>query len=383
MATDWPKRFKQFSLAVDVIEDDVFETIESTVKNFFTNVLTCHYYRVMIDGIWTETEEGEAIPALSTVWSSDPEKKASTVPIRAPSKTRRQAVLSYALRKPLWIIAKGGMELNETRGKPDSLTDTWSAVDNLPEYRIVGDRRSKTSIMVPLEYGDRVFGVIILEFERLIPISQKAKDNAQMIADAIGRIIWIWKTTETQLGGTRDALEELKNTTSSIVSPIGRRTVFVSSSDEADQAVMKIILSVLEEFEHIFKPIYWKYEQASGNINDQVRSGIAGCDFGICYFSEPTTENVPGGHAYQDNPNVLFEAGMMQMLHEFRDRHDALTSRWIPIREDHEEPPPFNFAGDRIVVIPRIKGTGELDGEKFTQMLRSTVTELVERLGLE
>jgi len=382
MATDWPKRFKQFSLAVDVIEDDVFENIESTVNSFFTGVLDSHYYRVLIDGAWTETEEGESMPALTTIWSSDPEKRASTIPVRPPSKTRRQAVLSYASRKPLWVVGKDGEALTETSNKPNSLVDEWSGVAELPEYRIVGDRPSRTSIMVPLEYGDRVFGVMNLEFERLIPISRKAKENAQMIADAIGRIIWIWKTTETQLGGTRDALEELQNTAQAIVSPIGRRTVFISSSDDADQAVMDSILAVLGEFKDVFTPVYWKKEQASGNINDQVRAGVAGCDFGICYFSEPATGSVSDDNRYQDNPNVLFEAGMMQMLHEFRDRRDVLTSRWIPIREYDKDPPPFNFAGDRIVMVPRLGDSCELDKEKFTQTLRGTIAELVDRLNL-
>jgi hypothetical protein len=63
---------------------------------------------------------------------------------------------------------------------------------------------------------------------------------------------------------------------------------------------------------------------------------------------------VSNGNRCQANPNVPFEAGMMQMLHEFRERRDVLTSRWIRIREDDKEPPPFNYAGDRIVVLLRL-----------------------------
>lgn len=80
--------------------------------------------------------------------------------------------------------------------------------------------------------------MVNFEFERHIPISQNAKDNAQTITDAIGRIIWIWKTTGTQLGGTRVAREELADMNESLISPISRRTVFISSSNEADESVM-------------------------------------------------------------------------------------------------------------------------------------------------
>lgn len=144
-----------------------------------------------------------------------------------------------------------------------------------------------------------------------------------------------------------------------------------------------MILDVLKDFDHIFEPIYWKKVQASGNINDQVRAGIASCDFGICYFSEPVKDDASGGQSYADNPNVLFEAGMMQMLHELRDRRDALTLRWIPIREEHKEAPPFNFAGDRILIVPRIGETSELNEEGFKKQLHASVQELVDQLDLD
>lgn len=123
MTTDWVRRFRQFSLDVDVIEDDVFESIEATVEKYLTHVVGCHYFRVLIDGGWSESDEGETVPALRTTWCNDPAKKSSMVPIHLPSVTKRQSVFSYTTRKPLWIVGKDGMPLAETRGVPDAARD--------------------------------------------------------------------------------------------------------------------------------------------------------------------------------------------------------------------------------------------------------------------
>jgi len=60
--------------------------------------------------------------------------------------------------------------------------------------------------------------------ERHLPISERAKANIKTIADAVGQIIWIWKTTETQLDGTRKAFGDLKESyDDSVNSPVDRR----------------------------------------------------------------------------------------------------------------------------------------------------------------
>ena len=55
---------------------------------------------------------------------------------------------------------------------------------------------------------------------------------------------------------------------------------------------------------------------------------------------------------FLDNPNVLFEAGM---LHVCRENTADSIKGWIPIREDAERttPIPFNFAGDSVLIVPR------------------------------
>lgn len=385
MANDWPNRLRDFSRVVDVIEDDTFDNIKNAIARYFKNTLGCHYYSVLIDGISQETEEGALIPALDCIWTNDTTRMGGVVPIRSSTNNSRQLVVSYLMRKPLWLVAKDGDLLADTRNTPGAVVDLWSRTESLPDYRIVGEKESRTSIVMPLEYGERRFGVMNLEFEDSLRISEKAKDNLRTLADGLGRIIWIWKTTETQLQGTRDAFDELEQSYESVWSPLQRRTVFLASSGRADESVMKMVLSVLQEYEELFDVNFWRMEVASGNINEQVRSAIAGSDFGVCYISEPAEDGASGGPAFLDNPNVLFEAGMLQMLHELQGKRDATASRWIPIREGSEVSPalPFDFAGDRVITVPRADGVGPVDEESFTEMLRSAVSRLVEQLRID
>jgi hypothetical protein len=384
LLTDWPNRLRDFSRVVDVIEDDTFINIKSAISRYFESALGAHYFGVYVDGVSQETEEGELIPALDCLWTNDNDRLRSVVPIRSTAHTKRLVVLSYLLRKPLWLVARDGGLLADTREQPDTLVDLWSRTQSLPDYRVAGDKESSTAILVPLEYGERRFGVMTLEFEDHLRVSERAKENVSTLADALGRIIWIWKTTETQLQGTRDAFDELERSYESLSSPLQRRTVFVASSGRADEVVMKVILDVLHEFEELFDVNFWRMEVASGNINEKVRSAIAGSDFGIWYISEPSGDS-EGGPKFFDNPNVLFEAGMLQMLHELRDDRGAVVSRWIPIRESPEVSPPlpFDFAGDRVINVPRTEGVGAVDESVFTEMFRGAVTRLVDQLDIE
>ena len=102
-----------------------------------------------------------------------------------------------------------------------------------------------------------------------------------------------------------------------------------------------------------------------GSLSDQAAaSNLPGLER---YLSEPDPDGALGGKRYSDNPNVLFEAGMFHVLRH--NRGESLEG-WFPIRESTEWTGnvPFNFAGDRILILPR-DGRGELIRELFVERL--------------
>ena len=96
--------------------------------------------------------------------------------------------------------------------------------------------------------------------------------------------------------------------------------------------------------------------------------------FGLCYFSEPT-EDPEGKYKYQDNINVVFEAGMFQSQ-----TNPNVTDRpegWIPIREIKPltPPPAFDFAQERMITVERSK-----DGKPNIEKLRGNLKGRIENL---
>ena len=117
--------------------------------------------------------------------------------------------------------------------------------------------------------------------------------------------------------------------------------------------------------------VYWEDVTEAGNITHQVIRDINNSDFGICYFSQPNSKG-----EFEDNANVLFEAGMMQALAH---SPNAQLEAWIPIREKESESIPFDIASERILLVDRKKG--KLDKTCFRNALKERVKELVNLHG--
>jgi hypothetical protein len=240
-------------------------------------------------------------------------------------------------------------------------------------------------IVLPLKYGHRMFGVITLEFEEAIPISNRARATADMFARSLARLVWLHQTNRTQVEDTKDALQRLRIGYKAAADAFKRRTVFLASSaEESEGPVVQTLRKILRtEFHKHFDLEDWAEESALGDINEQVGAKIAAAEFGLCYLSERLPDDPL---RYIDNPNVLYEAGMFQMAHQLRDdpsNHDA--ARWIPVREQWEltTPLPFDIAGDRVLTVPRNVETGEVDIEELGNRLRKTIRELMRALDID
>ncbi len=96
------------------------------------------------------------------------------------------------------------------------------------------------------------------------------------------------------------------------------------------------------------------------------------CRYGVCYFSELDDTSTNG--EYRDNPNVLFEAGM---LHGRSDSDAQKPASWIPIREKASSPAPFDFAAERMILVPRTR-KGTLQKKQFQELFRKRLDGLVQ-----
>jgi hypothetical protein len=64
------------------------------------------------------------------------------------------------------------------------------------------------------------------------------------------------------------------------------------------------------------------------------------------------------------------------MLHALAVLSAQERSGWIPIREEKSQPTPFDFAGERIEVVPRAAGN-RLNEARFRTRLRARLENLL------
>jgi hypothetical protein len=360
-----------FATSVDIVGDDVITKVRGMVESYLIadnkhRDRPFRYYEIL-DEYWKR--EGNVFERiLKTLWTKGSDKKFTNGIRNAQGEYVCQTAYAYANEVPLWITGADG----ELLAKAKRYEDHWSHCENLPRYQSGNEHAIRTSVILLLRSNDRVFGVFNVESEKLIPPSAEAMAELDLIAKALSILIPLHAARKTAEEGTEEAIGSLREFLGGGV-PYGVFSVphlFFGSSGRADPAVTGAILEVLKEREaqKAFHVYHWKADARSGDVNKHINENILRARFAICYFSEPK-----GDLTYIDNPNVLFEAGMLYVLTTVR---EIEKRQWIPIRELASPQIPFNFASERILVVNR-NPDGSLNREDFKADLMARLEELL------
>lgn len=366
----------QFALAVDNVDDMVCERIRQLVMTAFMDKAKdkakALNFEVLMDGVRVEGRHGPK-PGLQTKWTSG---EARSIPIFLEDGVYRgQTAFAYHRNTKLWVTTADGRPLSDPEAR---YLDSWSNRENLPPYIAPGSGIARTSILIPLSYGGRVFGVAGIEFEQKLACTAEARRELDLMFDALARIIWLNHTTNNQLNDTKRALEDLEKRFGRDRSVFDQPSLFFAASSRADEAVVASIREVLEEHtgERI-RLVVWNELHKAGPINQQIIDEISSARYGVCYLSEPAAGELPNGHTFEDNRNVLFEAGMFEALTA---DPDTVLEGWVPIREQwpgRTSEPPFDIAGHRMVVVPRLDPNDWVDEGALKDRLSYQLGELI------
>ena len=351
---------RHFARTVDIVDEHTLEEVRDLVYTYVRDELEAAYFSLACE----QTVDGHA--GLRTVWSTENEEHATTI-LTAEGPYSSQISVSFGERRPLWIVNSDQRPLRQS----NVYVDRWSGITDLPTYQAPINRDMKTSIVMPLIHWTRVLGVIYLESTSYLEITEVAKDELSLLADAVAILLELRQTNRAQVAGTRAALSELKAILVSTKFPrLTQPQVFVAFSSRAADEVVGTIQQVLNDFSDALRVRQWNAIEESGSITLRLIEEIARSRFGVCYFSEPA---VGADKQFADNPNVLFEAGM---LHSLTNSPVATPSGWIPIREERSPRIPFDFASERILIVPR-NNDGELMAERFRADFRGRVRALL------
>jgi hypothetical protein len=351
---------QHFVRSVDIVDNQTYIDTRDLISEYLRDELNAANFELNREGT-VNSEVG-----LRTYWSSSGKSLAETIRA-ADGSYATQIAVSFGTGKPLWVVSADRGPLNTS----ERYADLWSGLADLPRYRAPLTRDFFTSIILPIRRpNSRAFGVMVIESANYLDIAEFDRQELALLADALSTLLDLRDLHEVQTQGTRDAVRNLRRLREAVVFPqIALPQVFVASPMKADAEVVGVILDVLGKFDDKLRVAPWYRIDDSGIVTAQLADMITTSRFGVCYLSQPD-----GNGGYTDNLNVTFEAGM---LHALALASGPERAGWLPIREEKSPPPPFDFAGDRIEVVPRTSD-GRLNEQMFRARLNARLLRLLD-----
>ncbi len=351
---------QNFASAIDIVEKPTLESVWDAIGEY---VGSRFQYREILQV--TTSQQG---PALSTFrWTI--ESKPDSYPMYDGENVHGQTSFVCLQSKPAWIVDRYRRPLSES-SESSEIEEQWSRLSNLPKYiSAPHGLHTRTSVIHPLQHGTHTFGVVNFESTEHITLTESLKEDITAIAEALSMLVPHFNAYNSQHSGTKKSLKRLAKAAEHPIQ-VDLPTVFVASPsyDKCDRAVIKSLREVLKSFESQFQTVFWKDISQTGSVTEQIRKAIAHCSFGVCYLSERVKQG--SGFEYHDNPNVLFEAGM---LHSLSFDPASILAGWIPVREGTTSIP-FDIRPERILDVPR-RPNQTLDTRKLKDALSSMITE--------
>jgi hypothetical protein len=363
--------FLQFAQSVDIVPPGIYDEVLGIVDDYLKKQLQASTFAIAIASLSGTTPQLHADWPRGGWWHQ---------PIRTPEGAYMgQAALAYAVGKAVWIVAKNKQAL-ATADEFEDLLDNVDGAQIPPYEKILHYKGTKTSIILPLLVNEReLLGVMNVEVPKYLARSAAWHAELVKLATAIGILYRLTKINELQISGTNKARTALANTR--FVRVTARRTMFVASSARADPKVMEILKSTLTTYNSAFDVVSWTDAQ-EGNILENIWSKISSCTFAACYFSEPARDPAPGARAsgrsgrvrYRDNPNVLFEAGV---LYGLRQIGWSPLKKLLLVREKDSPNIPFDLATEFMVTVSRHRN-GTVNTADLSRRIQSTVAAILE-----
>jgi hypothetical protein len=356
-------RLKRFALALDIVDDEIFHRLWSLILSYVKPHLKPTYWALLSA---SDVNNMPGLTALECSLASKPSFNLRT----ASGSYNGLAAYSYAEGKPLWIVA----DQNQALGPDTPLQDEWSDATHLPQFDRAGSD-IRTVILVPLISRGRKLGLLDLQSSTYQELTARIKEELTNIAATLSVLLPLYEANEERREHTIEAINlHAKALSEEQWPPLTKPQIFVASSDRADPEIMGVIREILDDFTDRMHVRYWRECSESGNINQTMLRAVYESQFGLCYFSEPF-DDPEQKSKYRDNPNVLFEAGLLQSLTNLV---TSVPSGWIPVRESMSLPVPFDFAQERMILVQRSASNDHPNLDALRAALQARLTAMLD-----
>lgn len=356
---------RRFALAVDVVDDSTFNDAGQLALRYVKEGLEIEFFEV----VGEHTVEGK--PGLTTLWRSEPGDAWTHRLLDRSGEPKSQTALAVLTGQPLWVVPE---DRTTSLHESEAYEDLWSGCTELPAYRRPTERvNPRTSIVIPLQRQGRRVGAMCLESGRYLECTEVAQRELETLAEALTILYYGQESREHGRQSTRRAIGELTEILNEVPFPSATRPqLFLASASDADEDVIGCIKSVLDELDARVQYVHWRRDfDEAVFIDQQLIHAVRKSKFGICYLSESDTGPEDDAHRFRDNPNVIFEAGMLHALTYLQQ-----PGGWIPVREEASPEAPFDIRQLPMVLVPRGE-QGRLNAEQFQARLRERIARLL------
>ena len=381
--TQFSEQLTRLALAVSVVDDQIWADLCGSLDVYFKRNVGACYWEISIGGTRVDNA-----PGLRIIYTSDGAQAVGntySLDLDAKGAFKDFRTYAYVKGKALWIVDKNGRKLNEV---DISLEDRWSGAQADKQFprSFPGDyaRGARTIFIDVLEFQGNNFGIFVLEHEDEKALTPEIERECVAANSALSRLVRTWQTTKEQLDVARDARATFNNFVEKFSSIAEPKKIFVASPRDRDQEVWAAISKVLnkKKYRGRFKLVNWDEKTQPGDIMEQIVKDVFETAVGVCLFSE-TLSSVEDNHQSPsvrapDNPNVVFEAGLLQAL---VNNPEQLCTAILPVRE-HENlagKPFFDISHERLCTIDRDESNNFLATkflDKFEKMLDHALSGL-------
>lgn len=364
-------QLEAFVRAVDNVSPEVERRVRDTIIAYIGPKLN---FEVLIQETYTRgaTSSRELNPRWATFGNLG-----NIVLPRAGEPYGGHAEYCFCEDREIWIYAKGGGLLREATSYEDVYGN-----QELPNYRAYPREDSRVSIVKPIRDEDdrRVLGVLTIESREILEFSR----GAETILSQLGRIISVLVRSERESrlnsANTLTAANQLlkwAGDSGTFAGLCHKPMVFQTHSTRALDDVLEIIsaavagISATHQMRHGLGIEHrtWQDSTRPNDIMSELLDVLRRSAAGIAYLSEPAE---PASGKFCDNPNVVYEAGIMHGL-------GTPFRGYLLIREaDSTSELPFDMAHKRSVIIHRDRNGMISDPRRIETQIRKALCDLLD-----
>jgi hypothetical protein len=352
-----------FAESVDILPPHIYADLLREIETYLRTELNARFFSI------TTQKNDDDPPFLEGEW---PTKDWWGKPVKENGQYTCQTAFAHDRRRAVWIVGKNHDRLDETIGYEDLLQNVSSGV--IPRYAQIENTISRTSIILPLIESGRHFGVMNVESEEYLPLINSWRTELEVLARSISILRQLKNTYTFQTENTENAKRRLLDGKGDFLRVTRERKLFFIFSSETDQEFIDLVEGILKSCatQEEFLVRKWT-ELAHGRIMENIWREITTCLYALCYLSE--SEGGVGSSRFVDNPNVLFEAGM---IHALLQSKRGPIQGMVLLREKNAPAIPFDLSGEYVVAVNR-GNDGKVDEGRLRDDLSKTVEQMIGR----